>query len=151
MIGIQGENVLEEVTKSPCDTSLDASSTNAVENRVVTQAINELNSDLTDNSVSSSKLTLSGNTIVKKNVNVVEVTIEGTATSDVTFGDTVATVSEEFRPSRTQRLLGISHSADQSIRNVEYFTINTDGTIKNVLGNTIPSGYLVNVVGSFII
>ena len=46
MIGIQGENGLEEVTKSPCDTSLDANSTNAVENRVVTQAINEINSDL---------------------------------------------------------------------------------------------------------
>jgi len=49
MIGIQGENGLEEVTKSPCDTSLDANSTNAVENRVVTQEINEIKSELSNN------------------------------------------------------------------------------------------------------
>ena len=48
MIGIQGENGLEEVTKSPCDTSLDANSTNAVENRVVTAELTKINNKISN-------------------------------------------------------------------------------------------------------
>lgn len=48
MIGIQGETALEEVTKSPADAALSTTSTNSVQNKVVTKEINEINNDLSD-------------------------------------------------------------------------------------------------------
>lgn len=48
MIGIQGETALDEVTKSPADAALSTTSTNSVQNKVITKEINKINNNLTN-------------------------------------------------------------------------------------------------------
>lgn len=95
--------------------------------------------------LTSEKGTFQLNTI-RGYLDIIDVRAQIVLTSDLEYGDTLATLPAEARPEFDDRFVSISYPSDQSTREVEYFTVSsTTGEIKNVLNHTITSGSIIAI------